>query len=234
MTAAARTLSFYGTGQIVLSGAHSATVTGTGAYPTRTTLTFTPTASNLTLTVTGTVQFAQLETGSFATSFIPTDGTSKTRNADNVQMTGANFTSWYNQSAGAAMVDYETLVGTAGNQYALRVSGGTNSIHFGFRETAILARPIVSSVAGNSVAVSGSFLRSAGTYDFVGNTKVGGANGSLAGANTVGTVGTNTLAYIGSFNGATAMLNGWMRKISYWPQKLTSAEVQAFSKRETP
>jgi hypothetical protein len=82
VTAAARTLSFYGTGSVVLSGAHSATVNGTGAYPTRTTLTFTPSAGSLTLTVTGTVQYANLEAGAFATSWIPTTGTTATRSAD--------------------------------------------------------------------------------------------------------------------------------------------------------
>ena len=42
-TAVSQTLSFYGTGQIVLTGTSSATVVGTGAYPNRQTLTFTPT-----------------------------------------------------------------------------------------------------------------------------------------------------------------------------------------------
>ena len=41
-----------------------------GAFPTKT-YTFTPSAGSLTLTVTGTVQFAQ-QTGAFATSYIPT------------------------------------------------------------------------------------------------------------------------------------------------------------------
>jgi hypothetical protein len=82
VAAAAHTLSFYGTGSVVLSGAHSATVNGAGAYPTRTTLTFTPTAGSLTLTVTGTVQYANLEAGAFATSWIPTTGTTATRSAD--------------------------------------------------------------------------------------------------------------------------------------------------------
>jgi len=67
------TLSFYGTGSITLSGAHSATLTGTGANQ-RVTLTFTPTAASLTLTVSGTVENAQLEEGSTATSYIPTNG----------------------------------------------------------------------------------------------------------------------------------------------------------------
>ena len=82
VTATAHTLSFYGTGTVVLSGAHGATVTGTGAFPTRTTLTFTPTAGSLTLTVTGTVQFAQLEVGAFASSYIPTTTGSVVRSAD--------------------------------------------------------------------------------------------------------------------------------------------------------
>ena len=60
VTAVAHTLSFYGSGTIVLSGTHSATVVGSGAYPARRTLTFTPTAGSLTLTVTGTVEFSQL------------------------------------------------------------------------------------------------------------------------------------------------------------------------------
>jgi hypothetical protein len=105
VTAVAHTLSFYGTGTVVLSGAHSATVVGTGAYPTRTTLTFTPTAGSLTLTVTGSVTQAQLEAGSFPTSYIPTTTGSVVRSADVCSITGANFTSFYNQSEGTLFAD---------------------------------------------------------------------------------------------------------------------------------
>lgn len=80
--ASAYVLSFYGTGTVVLSGTHSHTVVGTGASPNRTTYVFTPTAGTLTLTVTGTVQNAQLETGSIATSYITTTGSAATRAAD--------------------------------------------------------------------------------------------------------------------------------------------------------
>jgi len=69
VTAAARTLSFYGTGTITLSGASTAgPLVGTGASN-RVSLTFTPTAGSLTLTVTGSVTQAQLELGSTATSY---------------------------------------------------------------------------------------------------------------------------------------------------------------------
>lgn len=93
------TLSFYGTGQIVLSGAKVATVVGTGAYPVRTVYTFTPTAGSLTLTVTGTVSRAQLETGSKATSWISTTGSAVTRAADVISGSGLIYSTVTNLNA---------------------------------------------------------------------------------------------------------------------------------------
>lgn len=66
------TLSFTGTGTVTLSGASTAgPLVGTGVSN-RVSLTFTPTAGSLTLTVTGTVTDAQLETGSTANTYVPT------------------------------------------------------------------------------------------------------------------------------------------------------------------
>jgi len=82
-TAAASTLSFWGTGTVTLSGTSTAgPLVGTGANN-RVSLTFTPTAGTLTLTVTGTVTRAQFEANPSATSYIPTFGAGITRAADN-------------------------------------------------------------------------------------------------------------------------------------------------------
>ncbi len=43
---------------------------------------------------------AQVEEGAFPTSYIPTTASTVTRNADLVEMTGTNFSSWYNSSEG--------------------------------------------------------------------------------------------------------------------------------------
>jgi hypothetical protein len=121
-------LSFYGTGTIVLSGAHVATVTGTGAYPTRTTYLFTPTAGNLTLTVTGSVTNAQLEAGAFATSWITTTFLSSTRSADVCSITGANFTAMYNQSEGSVLVEARTVTSGTRDLVSIDANGSTENI----------------------------------------------------------------------------------------------------------
>ncbi len=84
------TLTFFGTGTITMSGAFAGTLQGTGAYPTkRVTRTFITSGTSLTLTVSGTVQYAQLEQGLFPTSYIPTTSATATRAADVV--TGAGL-----------------------------------------------------------------------------------------------------------------------------------------------
>ncbi len=80
VTATAHTLSFEGSGTVTLSGASTAgPLVGSGG---RVSLTFTPTAGTLTLTVTGAVTNAQIEAGPVATSYIPTTSAAKARAAD--------------------------------------------------------------------------------------------------------------------------------------------------------
>ena len=43
---------------------------------------------------------AQIEAGAFPTSYIPTVASTVTRSVDNADMSGTNFSSWYNQSEG--------------------------------------------------------------------------------------------------------------------------------------
>lgn len=78
--AGTHTLSFYGTGSVLLSGVATGTIAGAGANN-RVALTFTATAGNLTLTVTGVCTYGQLEALPFASSYIPTNGAVVTRAA---------------------------------------------------------------------------------------------------------------------------------------------------------
>jgi hypothetical protein len=232
VTAAARTLSFYGTGQVVLSGAASATVTGTGAYPTRTTFTFTPSAGALTLTVTGTVQFAQLELGSFATSYIPTVASQVTRTADLATMTGTNFSDWYNATEGAAVVE-ANIFGVSTTATGLAFYDATISSNYIYAQTRpTFGTPSLIRVGGVQQLSISSF-----TYTqpckvaiaYKTNNFAASVNGQTPTTDTTVTIPTVDRAQIGGASSAD-VVNGHFRKVFYYPQRLTNAEVQAFSK----
>jgi len=50
---------------------------------------------------------AQLEAGSFPTSYIPTVASQVTRSADSATMSGSNFSSWYSPAGGTMVIDTE-------------------------------------------------------------------------------------------------------------------------------
>lgn len=128
VTAQVYTLSFYGTGTVTLSGAFSGSLAGTGINN-RVSLTFTPTAGNLTLTVSGSVTNWQLEAGSNATSLIKTVSGSVTRNSDNI---GKNrIIDLIGQTEGSIFCEFERTTETAGIKHLLTLSGDgllTNSL----------------------------------------------------------------------------------------------------------
>jgi len=234
VTAAVRTLSFYGTGSVTLSGAHTAVVSGTGAYPTRTTYSFTPTAGALTLTVAGTVQFAQLEAGAFATSYIPTTTTALTRNADVATMTGTNFSDWFNASEGtfqAQVVPSESS--TTGRRF-LQASDGTSANTIMLLKYASFIFECDASSATQCV-ISKQTITANTQYKIAGSYKANNFQfavaGSLGTADTSGSVptGVNQMG-IGCTPAGTGLMNGWMQKITYYPQALLPAETQAISK----
>jgi hypothetical protein len=113
-TSEARTLTFYGTGTINLSGTFSGSLVGTGINN-RVTLIFTPTSGTLTLTVSGTVTKGQLEIGFFATSYIPTVASAVTRNQDLVNKTG--ISNLIGQTEGVIFLEIKALFDA--NAYSL-------------------------------------------------------------------------------------------------------------------
>ena len=236
VTAAAHTLSFYGTGTVVLSGAHSATVVGTGAFPTRRIFNFTPTAGSLTLTVTGTVQFAQLEAGATATSYIPTTTGGIIRAQDLYTITGANFLNMYNQSEGTvfcaviAVGATTAASGVYGITAATRSNGGITS---DFASTnlrvAVHAAAFANQASFSSSAARNVLVKSAiavRTDDFAGSI-----NGSIA-TDTSGTLLTIMDRFVIGATGNTGgpqIGNNIFSSIRYYRKRLPNAKLQALT-----
>jgi hypothetical protein len=231
VTAVAQTLSFYGTGEIVLSGVHSATVTGTGAFPTRTTLTFTPSAGTLTLTVSGTVENAQLETGSFATSYIPTTGSTATRAADSAVVTP--ISSFYNASEGTLFVEAQEAA-TGGNYGFLSVDDNTNANRLDFRRSSSTGLRFRITNAGSeqasifrAVSRALQILKLSGAYST--NDAAFVVSGGTGTDSTVILPTTLTHLRIGNSTTSSDLANGHLRKVAYWPKRLSNTLLEQLS-----
>lgn len=233
LSAIAHTFSFYGTGSVAISGGHTATVNGTGAYPSRTAYTFTPSAGNVTFTVTGDVKFAQLETRVYASSFIPTAGTAVTRNADNVIMTGTNFSDWFNQTEGSFGVWFDTIAaGAAANIWALSAPDAVPSGRYMIGGNPSNLRGFVSA-SGSTQAdmfngtIANNTLKKA-VLAYKTDSFAFSTGGLAPTTDNLGTLPTPTRMWIGQYNGT--YLNGHVAKLMYWKQRIINAETQAFSK----
>jgi hypothetical protein len=226
VSAVAHTISFYGTGTITLTGASVATVTGTGVYPSRKTLTFTPIVGVLVCTVTGSVQYAQLEVGSSATSFISTAATAVTRNADAASMTGTNFSSWYNQPEGTLLAAF-----SGAGAYAVAMNDGTNNNFTGIANNSTTVIRGITAVAAAARTVdmpttAGAINKTAFAYKL--NDLAGSTNGGTVVTNATAAIPSLTRMVIGTF-GSFGFLNGHVRTIAFYNTRLPNTTLRALS-----
>ena len=236
-TAQAYTLSFYGTGTVTLSGTSTAgPLVGTGVFPNRVSLTFTPTAGTLTLTVSGTVSNAQLEAGGFRTSYIFTAGASVTRSADVATMVGNNFTNWYNQTTGTFAASFDASSNT--NATYMSVSNGSivqNSIHIdndsgNMRAVYYSGSALIAALGLGAISTVGATNNIATAYavnDFAASRNGGAVVTDSAGALPVSLTQLN----IGTDDRLSAIYytSNHIKSISYYNTRLTNAQLQAVS-----
>lgn len=184
-----------------------------------------------------TIQMPQLEVGAFATSYIPTTTTSLTRNADNVSMTGGNFSSWYNASEGTLMLQGDTL--TIANPNSTTVANlylsSSNNIRFWIwnGQQSNLRWSVTAAGAGSAdiakAVTANTTFKAVGSYKL--NKFAYALNGTATTEDVSGNVPSGlTQFFIGSIGGVNEVFSGHIAKINYYPQSLTNSEVQAFSK----
>jgi hypothetical protein len=178
---------------------------------------------------------AQFEQGAFATSYIPTVASQVTRAADDASMTSTNFSSWYNQGEGAFYAEAATSVYDIGRTI-FEANDGTASNRLYLGRNSSTTQGIGTIITGGATQANIP----------VSNTFVGGGSGRLsmslavntinvAGNGTLGTTDTtailpvvNSIRIGAAFNGSTVW-NGTIKKIAYYPIKLTSTNLQAIT-----
>jgi len=180
---------------------------------------------------------AQLEAGSFATSYIPTTAASVVRSADVCSITAGDFSGFYNQAEGTLFAD-ATPQTVDQNSFVFGVNTTSfNSSHGIYKinatvsaagkrwvGTTINATVQAEIVTSTDVAVSKSRL----AYAYKLNDFAFAANGSLVGTDTSGTVPSPTAIRIGSRDDGRAM-NGHLEAVRYYRKRLSNAKLQSFT-----
>ncbi|KKC24451.1 phage head spike fiber domain-containing protein [Sphingomonas sp. SRS2] len=180
---------------------------------------------------TGTVYVwgAQIEAGSLSTSYIPTAGSQVTRSADSAPVTGASFSSWFNPVEGTFVFDFTP---SAANRFLCSVNDGSNNNRFSFQpgefsQVGVTAGNVNQGVldAGNPISGERHLL----AYAYAANDMAASLNGGAAVSATAVTLPAVDRMMIGAGVGGATVLNGHIRSIRYFPERLSNTRLQALS-----
>jgi hypothetical protein len=185
---------------------------------------------------------AQLEAGAFATPYIPTVASQVTRLADSAVMTGVNFSSWYRQDEGCILAEYSRVIASvvaANDGYALQIDDGTNANRILMANLVNVGNSSLSdaSIVGSALQaqtfplasgfVANTFYKQSFSYKT--NDFKGCVNGGTVTTDTLGVTPVVTQIKIGQQVSAS-FLNGYIKRLTYYNQALTSANLQAVTR----
>ncbi|MFV3385376.1 hypothetical protein ACNFCJ_07975, partial [Pseudomonas sp. NY15364] len=217
---------------VTLSGAATGTLTGTGAGN-RVSLTFTPTAGTLTLTVSGSVTSAMLEAGSFPTSYIPTTTAQVTRSSEVAKVT--QLAPWHNVAEGTLYAEFSYELNARPGTVASFDDGTASNRIFiaGFSSNQRLNGAVTKDGNNVSTIVLNDGVTWSGKVAFgIQQADMAAAFNGVMGSSTnyVGALPPVSQLSIGGGNtAAVSRVNGHIRSIRYWPRRLSNAELQGIT-----
>jgi hypothetical protein len=181
---------------------------------------------------------AQAEAGAFPTSYIPTTTATVTRSADVASISGSNFSSWYRQDEGTLFAEATSNQSHGGTNQFPRIaslSDGTTAtrIDLVYRVLSTYTDAGYSVVDSNvSQASFDTNRQSNGTRLSVGyqinNFAFAQAGSILSGAtDNSGTVPVVNQLSIGRRSGTDLLLTGTIKRLTYWPTRLSNSTLQA-------
>lgn len=178
----------------------------------------------------------QQEAGSFPTSLIPTAGATATRAVDIAQITGTNFSSWYNQGEGTFTVDASYFGGVSDFKILIEGSGGGSFRDFSWSLVNLspLWQSFLPSIEkqinltknvslGVPFKVAGSYGNGDASAAFDGVLKTTGP--------TAGVFSPADSLVIGRrpTGGSQYVFNGHFSRLAYYPRRLTDLELETIT-----
>lgn len=187
----------------------------------------------------GYVWGAQVETGSFPTSYIPTTTSTVTRSADVCYIDGTNFSSWYSPNGGTAYIDiiprgisnslpyqvYFSFNSTSGDRWGISHQNGTSG---SYPSNAVV--PYVGTGGAFSSTLAGTFI--SGQRISVAMNQPNGTNieSSRDGASVQSVITSRNPAITNLLLGAqisdNSGLMGNIKRFMYYPKRLTNTQLQ--------
>jgi hypothetical protein len=176
---------------------------------------------------------AQLEQGAFPTSYIPTQGSTRTRARDNASIVGKNFSDFYNINEGTAFVDvYKNPSIISGIALNFSDTGGFGNNRIQMSNAGLVAYVVNGVVTlNNTSVVSTGLSRYKLLTSYKLNDIIVGANGSYVTRPDRGITPQNmTTMSIGSYPGGAGKINNSISRITYFPKRLPNAQLQALTR----
>jgi hypothetical protein len=179
---------------------------------------------------------AQLEAGAFPTSYIKTEASQVTRSADAVSMTGTNFSSWFRQDEGTLYAEALSNSNTFAYIAQLRSTSQSDIDNIYLRKQntgqSLGAIRIGAAFAFQGTGAAWSLTQSnklsiSYKRNDVAFTDFGGtvtSSSSILVPERINTLGIGVSQVPNSLS-----LNGTIKKIAYYPARLTNTQLQALS-----
>ena len=181
----------------------------------------------------------QIETGPFATSYIPTTSASATRSADVCQITGGDFSGFWNGTEGSFAVEYDHLFSASAGTfypYVFEADGGSGSnrlVTFGLTSTNKIAWYVEGGGATSQLETSpfpnaATLTKMASCYKL--NDLAVSLNGGAVVTDSSQAMPTVTrLSVGGSAISSGVVLNGHIARLRYYPVRIPNATLQTLS-----
>jgi hypothetical protein len=172
----------------------------------------------------------QLEQGAFATSVIPTTTAATTRSADIASI--GTLSPWYNATEGTLYAEASPQVSNVSGCTLVELSTDVQNRIGMFKLTStgnaslavIVSNVTQASTNSGAWTATGKMTGAYATNDFASSL-----NGSAAATDATGTVPTVTTLTLGRRTDNANVLNGHIRKIAYYPLRVTNVQLQALT-----
>jgi len=188
---------------------------------------------------------AQLEQGAFPTSYIPTQGSTRTRAADSASITGKNFSDFYNRTESSIFVEY-LMKGNFGRDGFNRVyevsDGGSNRftvLKLGSSSSSIweaFSHPNnINDITYNPAPTNyGIFYKNVVAFkenDFIRYTidSTNTLRGNIDSTFSISKLSANQLNIGYEAISNIRQLDGYIRRLTYYPKRLPNSQLQSLT-----